>query len=108
MKIFSRELTKDDLADLIDTDKLRSIIDKPISLVRTRREILQQKKEKKDMKKFIKGLLIFIGVIAVICGVAYALYRYFTPDYDDAFDDDFDDAFDDDDDDLFADDADKA
>ena len=76
MKIFSREITKDDLADLIDTDKLKSIIDKPMSLVRTRKEILQKKKEKTDMKKLIKGLLIFIGVAAVICGVAYALYRY--------------------------------
>ena len=30
--------------------------------------------------------------------LAYAIYRYFTPDYLDDFDDDFDDAFDDDDD----------
>ena len=54
MKIFSREITKDDLADLIDTDKLKSIIDKPMSLVRTRKEILQKKKEKTDMKKFMQ------------------------------------------------------
>ncbi|MQN01818.1 MAG: hypothetical protein DUD27_04080 [Lachnospiraceae bacterium] len=104
MKIFSKKLTKDDLADLININKLKSIVDKPFGLVRSRKEILQQKKEKTDMKKFIKGLLIFVGVVAVICGVAYALYRYFTPDYDDAFDDDFDDSFDDDD--LFEDDAD--
>lgn len=105
MKIFSRELTRDDLAELIDLNKLKSLVDKPVGLVRTRKEVLQKKKEKTDMKKLIKGILIFIGVLAVICGIAYALYRYFTPDYDDAFDDDFDDAFDDDDDDLFADDA---
>ena len=104
MKIFSREVTKDDLADLIDVSKLKSRIDKPVSLVKSRREVLQKKKEKTDMKKLIKGILITVGVLTVICGIAYALYRYFTPDYDDAFDDDFDDAFDDDDDDLFAED----
>ncbi|MDD6381387.1 MAG: DUF4366 domain-containing protein [Lachnospiraceae bacterium] len=104
MKIFSRELTKDDLAELIDLSKLRSLVDKPVSLVRSRTEVLKKKKEKTDMKKLVKGILITIGVLAVICGIAYALYRYFTPDYDDAFDDDFDDAFDDEDDDLFAED----
>ncbi|MDD6429396.1 hypothetical protein [Candidatus Weimeria sp. HCP3S3_B5] len=106
MKIFSRELTKDDLADLIDVSKLLRILDKPASLVRSRAEIKQKKKEKTDMKKLVKGILITVGVVAVVCGIAYALYRYFTPDYDDAFDDDFDDAFDDDDDDLFAEDKD--
>ena len=45
----------------------------------------------------------FIGVIACIAGIAYALYKYFTPDYledtddDDDFDDDFQDFFEDED-----------
>lgn len=61
-------------------------------------------KDKKEIStgSIIKVTLIVIGVIAAICGIAYAIYKYFTPDYDDDFDDDFDDAFDDDDD-LFED-----
>lgn len=56
------------------------------------------------MEKKSNGLLkffAFIGVLAVIAGIAYALYKYFTPDYleddddDDDFDDDFDDFFED-------------
>jgi len=45
----------------------------------------------------------FIGVIAVIAGICYAVYKYFTPDYledtedDDDFDDDFQDYFEDED-----------
>ena len=50
--------------------------------------------EKKELTvgKIVKTTLIVILVIAVVCGIIYALYRYFTPDYDDDFDDDFDDA----------------
>ena len=35
--------------------------------------------------------------LAAIAGIAYALYRYFKPDYDDEFMDEFDDEFYDDD-----------
>jgi hypothetical protein len=63
-------------------------------------------KDKKELSvgSIVKATLIVVGVIAAICGIAYAIYKYFTPDYDDDFDDDFDDAFDDDDD-LFEDDT---
>ena len=43
-------------------------------------------------------------VIAAVAGVAYLLYRYFTPDYLEDFDDDFDDDFEDD---FFEDDEDE-
>ena len=60
--------------------------------------------EKKELTvgKIVKTTLVVIGVLAAICAAAYAIYRYFTPDYDEDFDDDFDDAFEDDDD-LFED-----
>ncbi|SCW52923.1 hypothetical protein SAMN02910400_01180 [Lachnospiraceae bacterium C10] len=100
-------ITKDELASLIDVDKLRSMVSGAGSVVKSRTPfLLKKEKEKSDMKKLVKAILIIIGICAVIGGAAYALYRYFTPDYDEEFDDDFDDAFDDDDDDLFADDKD--
>ena len=96
-----RKLTRDDLAALIDTDKLRSIVDERIAAVTS----LTSRKEEDDMqgiKKIVKTSLIVMAVVACVCGIAYALYKYLVPDYDDEFDDEFDDAFDDDDD-LFAD-----
>ena len=56
------------------------------------------KKEEED-KKPSKAVIIFaiIGVlVAAVAGIAYAVYRYFTPDYLDDFDDEYDDEFDDD------------
>ena len=46
---------------------------------------------------FLVKLLAFIGAITVIAGIAYAVYKYFTPDYLEDLDD-FDDYFEDDDD----------
>ena len=63
-----------------------------------------QKKEEEEQKKN-NTIVIVIGIVMgliVIAGIAYALYRYFTPDYLDDFEDDLDDEFDDDfDDDFF-------
>jgi hypothetical protein len=42
-------------------------------------------------------ILAVIGAITVIAGIAYAVYRYFTPDYLEDLEDDFDDYFEDDD-----------
>jgi hypothetical protein len=41
-------------------------------------------------------VLAIIGAVAAIAGIAYAVYRYMTPDYLDDFDDEFDDDFEDD------------
>lgn len=54
-----------------------------------------------SIMKFVKGILVVVGALAVIAGVAYLVYRFLTPDYEDEFDDDFDDTFDDDGEDLF-------
>jgi uncharacterized membrane protein YebE (DUF533 family) len=59
-------------------------------------ELLGRKKE--EEKKCNKLLWVFavIGVIVAVAGIAYAVYRYLTPDYLEDFEDDFDDDFDDD------------
>lgn len=51
-------------------------------------------KEKEDNK--IVWALAIIGAIAAVAGIAFAVYKYLTPDYMDDFDEDFDDDFDDD------------
>lgn len=54
-------------------------------------------KKEDDKKNCIVWVLAIVGAIAVIAGIAYAVYRYMTPDYLDDFDDDFDDDFEDED-----------
>ena len=94
-----RWMTKDELAGLIDKDRLRGIIDEKVAIVTG-----MTRKEEKDMKNFTKILktsLICLALAGIACGIAYAIYKYLVPDY---YDDDFDDEFDDDDfddDDLF-------
>ena len=44
----------------------------------------------------ILWILAIIGAVAAVAGIAYAVYRFFTPDYLEDFEDDFDDDFDDD------------
>lgn len=53
------------------------------------------KKEKSDSP--LLWILAIVGGVIVVAGIAYAVYRYFTPSCcDDDFDEDFDDEFDDD------------
>jgi hypothetical protein len=64
--------------------------------------------EKEDEKKSHAGLVILaiIGIIAIGCVVGYLVYRHFSPDYLEDFDDEFeDDEFEDED--FFADEADS-
>ena len=73
------------LSDLLEMAKVSDII---------------TKKEKEDNK--IVWALAIIGAIAAVAGIAFAVYKYLTPDYMDDFDEDFDEDFDDDfDDDFF-------
>lgn len=67
-------------------------------LAATLSDLLKKQEEVKEEKKSHTLLWIFaiIGGIAAIAGIAYAVYRYFTPDYLEDFEDDFDDDFDDD------------
>ena len=79
----------DKLSDLLEMAKVSDII---------------TKKEKEDNK--IVWALAIIGAIAAVAGIAFAVYKYLTPDYMDDFDEDFDEDFDDDFDDDFFDDED--
>lgn len=82
-------IKKEDIMDLIDLSKLTRLIDRVRGT-----EVVVKEKKTCDWKKIVA----VIGVIAAVCGIAYALYRYFKKDYEDSFLDDFDD---DDEDDLF-------
>ena len=57
-------------------------------------EILH-KNEAEKQKNTVKRVLAIIGAVAAVAGIAYAVYRFFTPDYLEDFEDDFDDDFDD-------------
>ena len=68
------------LKDIIDDFKIRKIV-----------------KEEKKCNPIVIALIV-IGVIVVIAAAAYAIYRFFAPDYlgdfeDDEFQDEFDDDF---------------
>ena len=55
---------------------------------------IMSKKEKEDNK--IVWALAIIGAVAAVAWIAYAVYKYLTPDYMEDFDEDFDDDFDED------------
>ena len=59
-------------------------------------EFLHRKEEEDKKKNCILWVLAIIGAVAAVAGIAYAVYRFFTPDYLDDFEADFDDDFDDD------------
>lgn len=59
-------------------------------------ELLHKKEEEDKKKNCILWVLAIIGAVAAVAGIAYAVYRFFTPDYLEDFDEDFDDDFDDD------------
>lgn len=62
-----------------------------------------KKKEDEKQKNTVLWVLAVIGAVAAVAGIAFAVYRFFTPDYledfEEDFDDDFDDYFEDEDDD---------
>ena len=58
-------------------------------------ELLHIKKEEEKKSNILMWVGITIAVVLAVAGIAYAVYRFFTPDYLD-FDEDFDDDFDDD------------
>lgn len=57
---------------------------------------LLHRREEDEKKNCILWVLAIIGAVAAVAGIAYAVYRFFTPDYLEDFEDDFDDDFDDD------------
>ena len=53
-------------------------------------------KKKEEKSNIVLIVLAIIGAVAAVAGIAFAVYKYMTPDYLDDFDDDFDDDFEDD------------
>lgn len=58
-------------------------------------EILQKRDDDK-IKKTILWILAILGAMVAIAGIAYAVYRFVTPNYLEDFDEDFEDDFEDD------------
>ena len=54
-----------------------------------------KKKEDEKQKNTDLWVLAVIGAVAAVAGIAFAVYRFFTPDYLEDFEEDFDDDFDD-------------
>ena len=61
-------------------------------------ELLHIKKEEEKKNNILMWVAITIGAVLAVAGIAYAVYRFFTPDYLEDFDEDFDDDDYDDDD----------
>ena len=53
------------------------------------------KKEEERTKNTVLWALAIIGAVAAVAGIAYAVYRFLTPDYLEDFEEDFDDDVDD-------------
>ena len=54
-----------------------------------------KKKEDEKEKNTVLWVLAIIGTVAAVAGIAFAVYRFFAPDYLEDFEEDFDDDFDD-------------
>ena len=56
---------------------------------------LLHKKDDEKAKNTLLWVLAIVGAVAAIAGIAYAVYKFFTPDYLEDFEEDFEDDFDD-------------
>ena len=56
---------------------------------------LLHKKDDEKAKNTLLWVLAVVGAVAAIAGIAYAVYKFFTPDYLEDFEEDFEDDFDD-------------
>jgi hypothetical protein len=82
------------MEELINTKKVADKVDD--LLVHNKVYDLFHKKEEKKFNRRILTFLAVIGAVAAVAAIAFAVYRFFTPDYLEDFEDDFDDDFDDD------------
>lgn len=53
----------------------------------TRLSEILKKRDDDRLKKTIVWVLAIVGVVAAVAGIAYAVYRFMTPDYLEEFDD---------------------
>ena len=71
------------LEELLSAAKLDDII----------RSLKKPEPVEEKKKNPLRWVLAIIGAVAAVAAIAYAVYRFVTPDYLDDFDDDFDDDF---------------
>lgn len=64
-------------------------------IAETRLRELLNKGEAEKQKNTVIWILAIIGVIAAVAAIAFAVYKFVTPDYLEDFEEDFDDDFDD-------------
>lgn len=64
-------------------------------IAETRLNEILHKNEVEKQKNTVIWALAIIGAVAAVAAIAYAVYRFVSPDYLDDFEDDFDDDFDD-------------
>lgn len=64
-------------------------------IAETRLNEILHKNEAEKQKNTVIWTLAIIGAVAAVAAIAYAVYRFVSPDYLDDFEDDFDDDFDD-------------
>ena len=57
--------------------------------------LINKRQEGEKRRHTLMWVLALIGAIAAVAGIAYAVYKFFTPDYLEDFEDDFEDDFDD-------------
>ena len=55
-----------------------------------------RKREQDKVKKTILCILAIVGAVIAVAGIAYAVYRYISPDYLEDFEEDLDDDFEED------------
>lgn len=55
-----------------------------------------KKRDQDKVKKTILCILAIVGAVVAIAGIAYAVYRFLSPDYLDDFEEDLDDDFEED------------
>ena len=60
-------------------------------IAETRLNEILHKNEAEKQKNTVIWALAIIGAVAAVAAIAYAVYRFVSPDYLDDFDDDFDD-----------------
>ena len=54
---------------------------------------LLHKKDDEKAKNTVLWILAIVGAVAAVAGIAYAVYKFFTPDYLEDFEEDFDEDF---------------
>ena len=64
-------------------------------IAETRLNEILHKNEAEKQKNTVLWVLAIIGAVAAVAGIAFAVYRFFAPDYLEDFEEDFDDDFDD-------------